>query len=105
MRIPRRDPLLRLAFLGCLAALAARPASARQAAFVARHGEKTSDEDERLTDAGRARARRLAEMLRKTGISAIYSTQTDRTIGTAEPLASALGLKIRTYDTAPEKGN
>jgi broad specificity phosphatase PhoE len=105
MRISKPRPLLRLALLAALAGLAARPASAQKAIFVVRHAEKISEEDERLTDAGRSRAGRLAEMLKNAGISAIYSTQTDRTIGTAQPLANALGLKIRIYDTAPANGN
>lgn len=82
-----------------LAALAAAEAAAQQVVFVVRHAEKISDEDERLTEAGRARAARLAGMLRHAGITAIYSTDTDRTIGTARPLAEALGLKIAIYET------
>ena len=80
-------------------------AEARQAVFVVRHAEKISEQDERLTEAGRARADRLAKMLKDSGIAAIYSTDTERTIGTAKPLADALGLKIRIYDTAPSEGN
>ena len=73
-------------------------ASAQKAVLVVRHGEKISEEDERLTEAGRARAGRLAELLKKSGIAAIYSTDTERTLGTAQPLATALGLKVRLYD-------
>ena len=80
-------------------------AEAQQAVFVVRHAEKISEQDERLTEAGRARADRLATMLKDSGIAAIYSTDTERTIGTAQPLADALGLKIRIYDTAPSEGN
>jgi broad specificity phosphatase PhoE len=96
---------IRLRFLlsGLLAASAAF-ASAPQAVLVVRHAEKISDEDERLTEAGRARADRLAEMLKRSGVSAIYSTDTERTIGTAKPLADALGLKIRIYDVRPVEG-
>jgi broad specificity phosphatase PhoE len=74
-------------------------AEAQKAVFVVRHGEKTSDKQELLTDAGRARAQRLEAMLRSAGISAIYSTDTERTRGTVQPLADALGLKIELYDT------
>ena len=80
-------------------------AEARQAVFVVRHAEKISEQDERLTEAGKARADSLAKMLKDSGIAAIYSTDTERTIGTAKPLADALGLKIRIYDTAPSEGN
>jgi broad specificity phosphatase PhoE len=96
----------RLAVLAAIAAfLSSAAAFAQKAVLVVRHGEKISEEDERLTEAGRARSARLAEMLRKSDIAAIYSTDTERTIGTAQPLADALGLKIRIYDTQPAKGN
>jgi broad specificity phosphatase PhoE len=95
-----------MAALLAAAAFLALPTSsaAQKAVLVVRHGEKISDEDERLTEAGRARAVRLAEMLKKSGIAAIYSTDTERTIGTVQPLATALGLKIRIYDAKPMVG-
>lgn len=73
-------------------------ALAQRAVLVVRHGEKISDTDERLTEAGRARAERLAKMLKDAGVTAIYSTDTERTRGTVQPLAAALGLKIAIYD-------
>lgn len=104
MRTSKPRPFLRLALLGALAVVAARPALAQKAVFVVRHAEKISEDDERLTDAGRARAGRLAGMLKNAGVSAIYSTQTERTIGTAQPLANALGLKIGIYDARTVEG-
>src|SRR5512134_2687076 len=92
------------ALLAASAAFESAAALAPQAVVVVRHAEKISDEDERLTEAGRARADRLAEMLKRSGVSAIYSTDTERTIGTAKPLADALGLKIRIYDVRPVEG-
>jgi broad specificity phosphatase PhoE len=83
---------------GVVAFLVAVEAAAQQAVFVVRHAEKISDEDERLSEAGRARAARLAEMLKRSGITAVYSTDTERTLGTAKPLADALGLKIGIYE-------
>ena len=105
MFFPRLRPTWFAAGLAA-AALLALPASAaaQKAVLVVRHGEKISEEDERLTEAGRARAGRLAEMLKKSGIAAIYSTDTERTIGTAKPLATALGLKIRLYESKPVEG-
>ena len=85
-------------------AFTAAPVFAQKAVFVVRHAEKISDEDERLTEAGRTRAGRLAEMLKKSGIAAIYSTDTERTIGTAQPLADSLGQKIRIYEVKPVEG-
>ena len=74
------------------------PVLAQKAVLVVRHGEKISDTDERLTDAGRARAQRLAKMLKDAGVTAIYSTDTERTRDTVQPLATALGLKVAIYD-------
>ncbi len=82
----------------------AAQAAAQQVVFVVRHAEKISDEDERLTEAGRARAARLAGMLRRSGITAIYSTDTERTLGTARPLADALGIKIAIYEAKAMSG-
>jgi broad specificity phosphatase PhoE len=87
----------RAAVLGVLLVLSAATALAQKAVFVARHGEKFSEEDERLTDAGKARAHRLASMLKDSGVAAVYSTDTERTIGTAKPLADRLGQKVRIY--------
>jgi broad specificity phosphatase PhoE len=93
----------RAVFLAALLASTAQTArvQAQQAVFVVRHAEKISEADERLTEAGRARADRLAKMLKDAGIAAIYSTDTERTIGTAQPLADALRRKIRIYDAIP----
>ncbi|MGE5415020.1 MAG: SixA phosphatase family protein [Syntrophomonadaceae bacterium] len=84
-----------------LLALSLAPAAlrAQKAVFVVRHGEKTSDSKELLTEAGRDRARRLAALLKDTGVTAIYSTDTERTRDTVQPLADALGVKVALYDT------
>lgn len=96
--------ILFAALLAATGSLFASALHAQKAIFVVRHGEKISEEDERLTEAGRARAGRLAAMLKTSGISAIYSTDTERTIGTAQPLADSLGLKVRIYDTKSVDG-
>lgn len=78
------------------------PAAAQQTVFVVRHAERAdtaaggsammaSDPD--LSEAGRARAQALAQMLRDAKITAIYTTQYKRTQQTAEPLAKALGIQ------------
>ncbi len=74
---------------------------------MVRHAEKQSDSNERgvaLSEAGHARARRLAELLKDTDITAVYSTDTDRTMQTAEPLAKALKLEIKTYEARDAEG-
>lgn len=87
--------------------LAARAVPAQRAVFVVRHAEKASDSNEAgvpLSRAGQARAKRLAAMLGKTGVTAIYSTDTVRTLDTAKPLARALRITVRKYEARDAAG-
>ena len=84
-----------LLFLAALAVPAA--AAAQKAVIVVRHAENDKDA---LTEVGRARAERLALVLRSAGITAVYSTDSKRTIGTATPPAEAQKLQVELYDTA-----
>ena len=92
----RTPSLVLTAALGLLWAV---PASAQKEVFVVRHAEKVSEQDQRLSESGHARAARLASMLAESGISAIYATDTERARDTAAPLAGKLKLPIATYDT------
>jgi phosphohistidine phosphatase SixA len=88
------------AILAALFLLKALPAAAQRAVFVVRHAEKASDANDPgvpLSKAGQARAIKLAALLGKAGVTAIYSTDTVRTRATAEPLARALKLPVRKY--------
>src|SRR5262245_62028178 len=69
--------------------------------ILIRHGERSDEagNDPDLSEAGKARAMRLAEMLSKTSIQAIYSTSYKRTRNTVTPLAKAKGLEILPYET------
>jgi hypothetical protein len=59
---------MRTIFLaGALALGLSGPALAQRAVIVIRHAEKVSTSDERLSDAGHARAQRLAAMLKDAG--------------------------------------
>ena len=78
------------------------------AVFVVRHAEKQTDSNDKdvpLSEAGRARAKRLKEMLRDARIVAIYSTDTVRTLSTAEPLAKESKLEPAIYSTAGPGGD
>jgi broad specificity phosphatase PhoE len=69
-----------------------------------RHAEKAlmPIDDPGLSAEGKVRAAELARQLVDAdvvaGIDAIYSTDTRRTIETAQPIADALELKIQTYE-------
>lgn len=67
--------------------------------FLVRHAEKAGDEsDPPLSHAGQHRARQLADLLQDAAITAIYSSDYNRTRATASPLAAALGLEVKIYD-------
>ena len=72
--------------------------------FLVRHAERLdpppedAPRDPPLNRLGRERAARLADVLRDAGITAILSTDLQRTQQTAGPLAERLGLEIEIYD-------
>ena len=71
-------------------------ASAQQAIYLVRHAEQVqSADDPPLTEAGQQRARALASFLRDAGITAVYSSQAQRTRQTAQPMAGALGVQVQ----------
>lgn len=68
---------------------------------LVRHAEKVDDgRDPELSESGRARARRLGEMLADSGVESIFSTDFIRTRETAKPLAERLSIRIELYDAA-----
>ncbi|MEO6324135.1 MAG: phosphoglycerate mutase family protein [Thermoanaerobaculia bacterium] len=98
----KRVPSLRaLLFLSLLVAPAAR---AQRGVILVRHAEKEdASKDTVLSKAGEARARELARHLKDAGVTAIYTTQYQRTLLTAQPLAAA--LKITPVVFATDKGD
>jgi len=75
-------------------------ATAQRTIFIVRHAEKAQtgadDKDPGLSDAGRARAERLASILKGANISAIFATEFKRTQATAAPLAGERRLQVTT---------
>ncbi|HMQ45900.1 MAG TPA: phosphoglycerate mutase family protein [Saprospiraceae bacterium] len=70
--------------------------------ILVRHAEKASDtEDPDLTEEGYIRAKRLAEMLSKLKLAAVYSTDYKRTRLTAQPVADQQGVELSIY--SPEE--
>ena len=68
--------------------------------YLVRHGEKAAEgKDPDLTPEGRQRAQNIATILGKTGIAHVFSTPTNRTRQTAQPLAQARGLTVQLYET------
>jgi broad specificity phosphatase PhoE len=69
--------------------------------LVLRHAEKGPDANPDqltpLTPEGEARARELAHVALKAGVSGIYATDFVRTQGTAKPLANALQVAVTSY--------
>lgn len=67
---------------------------------VVRHAEKATDDarDPSLSQAGHARAQRLARLLQDTPLDAAYATGFRRTQQTAQPAADAHSLSPTLYD-------
>ena len=88
-----------------LIGLALSSSFSQSTVFIVRHAEKADDsKDAELSEAGRARAEELANMLRDSKISVIYTTEFKRTQQTAAPLAKALGLTVTTLPAANQVG-
>ena len=102
MHLPAR---LLLALSFTLTALAPAAALAEPSMiYLVRHGEKATDsKDPALTEQGKARAQNIATILQKAGIASIYSSPTNRTRQTAQPLAARSGLEVQTYDPSAPK--
>lgn len=72
----------------------AQAARAHTVVIIVRHAEKaaTPADDPELTEAGRARAEKLADIGVGAGVEVVFTTQVRRTRDTAAPLAARRGL-------------
>ena len=73
--------------------------------ILMRHAEKDKQDEEfgntvdpRLSEAGNARARRLAEVLAKYKPDAVYSSKFNRTLSTVAPYARGKRMQVQFYD-------
>jgi broad specificity phosphatase PhoE len=80
------------------ALMTAQPALAADTIYVMRHLQKEEGADPPLTKEGAAGAERLAALLAKDGITAVFASPALRAQQTAAPLARRLGLRVITYD-------
>lgn len=96
-------PIARLSVLAVCAALSACasvPPAPALSFVIVRHAEKRPDDprDPGLSEAGQARAQRLAAALDGQPLRAVYATEYRRTRQTGEPSARAHGLPVTVYD-------
>lgn len=89
-----------LSFLFFLALSIGQAQTSPSVIFIVRHCEKAmeSTDNPNLAEEGKKRAAHLAEILKNTGIEAVYSTNYKRTMQTAEPLANAMKLSPVVYE-------
>lgn len=101
MTLSRFRFVLAIAALVSAPALAVAQAAAPVTIFVVRHAERASTEaDSPLSEAGKARAERLATMLASAGVTHALSTQFIRTKDTVAPLAHRMGITPAVVDAS-----
>jgi broad specificity phosphatase PhoE len=85
------------------------PAEAAEIIFIVRHAEReTGQGDDPLSAAGRARAERLATMLRDAGITHVFTSDRRRTVETGAPVARGamiMSFVIALPESAPSGGD
>ena len=92
-----------------LLCLAISLTSYTQTYYIVRHAEKATNDSASMTSSnpplsadGKKRAKALKDALNKKGITSIYSTNTIRTLSTAEPLSKARHIKVQLYGPMPD---
>jgi len=72
--------------------------------FVARHGEASYVDGERLTAAGERQARELGERLRGERLAGVHASSMPRAAETARIAASVVGVAVDVHDELGEAG-
>ena len=68
--------------------------------YLVRHGEKEAGQDPALTSQGQQRAKNIASLLRRAGVKQVFSSQTLRTMQTAQAMAQVAGVEVIAYDAS-----
>jgi broad specificity phosphatase PhoE len=91
-------PHFALATILALALVAPLAAETSTTVVVVRHAEKAADQgkDPHLTEAGKARAVLLADILRTLPLGGLYTSEFHRTRETLVPISERSGVEIRT---------
>lgn len=100
MRISILRGLILVIYLGSFSNLVMAQKDPLTTFILVRHAEKASDgtSNPGLTENGKNRAKRLAQLFANTSFSAIYSSPYQRTVNTALPLATRLNMEIQEYN-------
>lgn len=88
--------MMRMFLAATAAALLMAGSAAAQTVIIVRHAEKVPDgsANPALTEAGRARALALSQVLADAGVTHVLSTPYTRTSETGRPTAEAAGLTV-----------
>jgi 2,3-bisphosphoglycerate-dependent phosphoglycerate mutase len=98
MKINRMFALMVLAILLLPSFLCLAQENDTTTIILVRHAEEDRSKTQiPLTDAGSARAKELAWALQNVKIDAVFSTDTERTMSTARPMAETKGLTPNAY--------
>lgn len=105
MKTIRLSPFLLTCLLILLFLFPAACSTTVTSVYLVRHAEKAAGNDPVLLPSGTARAHELKRVLEHVPVIAVYSTDTNRTRQTAQPLADEKSLTTQIYgDTSVAAG-
>jgi phosphohistidine phosphatase SixA len=86
-------------FLGlCLLVISSFASAEPQTWYFVRHFEKQPGDNPSLTETGKVRAEALAAFFSNKSVTHVYSTDYNRTLETATPVATIKNISIEYYD-------